>query len=115
MPNVHFAGRLATYKYYNMDQVVAQALTLFNKVAASESDIVIPSSATITFGRRSVTETRDGVAVAKPSGIRSNGLRRNNSVPRSKARRNGLHANSNGEHNGDPKTENNGNGKAMRA
>jgi len=27
-PNVHFAGRLATYKYYNMDQVVAQALKL---------------------------------------------------------------------------------------
>ena len=27
-PGVHFVGRLATYKYYNMDQVVAQALTL---------------------------------------------------------------------------------------
>lgn len=26
--HVHFVGRLATYKYYNMDQVVAQALTL---------------------------------------------------------------------------------------
>jgi UDP-galactopyranose mutase len=25
---VHFVGRLATYKYYNMDQVVAQALTV---------------------------------------------------------------------------------------
>jgi UDP-galactopyranose mutase len=32
-PNVHFCGRLATYKYYNMDQVVAQALTLFSKIA----------------------------------------------------------------------------------
>ena len=30
--NVHFAGRLATYKYYNMDQVVAQALTLYSKI-----------------------------------------------------------------------------------
>lgn len=30
--NVYFAGRLATYKYYNMDQVVAQALTLFKKI-----------------------------------------------------------------------------------
>jgi UDP-galactopyranose mutase len=29
---VHFVGRLATYKYYNMDQVVAQALTLFAKI-----------------------------------------------------------------------------------
>jgi UDP-galactopyranose mutase len=28
---VHFVGRLATYKYYNMDQIVAQALTLYSK------------------------------------------------------------------------------------
>ena len=26
--NVHFTGRLGTYKYYNMDQVVAQSLAL---------------------------------------------------------------------------------------
>jgi UDP-galactopyranose mutase len=32
-PGVHFVGRLGTYKYYNMDQVVAQALTLFAKIA----------------------------------------------------------------------------------
>jgi UDP-galactopyranose mutase len=31
-PAVHFVGRLATYKYYNMDQVVAQALTLYKKI-----------------------------------------------------------------------------------
>ena len=31
-PGVHFVGRLATYKYYNMDQVVAQALTLYSKI-----------------------------------------------------------------------------------
>lgn len=31
-PGVHFAGRLATYRYYNMDQVVAQALTLYKKL-----------------------------------------------------------------------------------
>jgi UDP-galactopyranose mutase len=34
-PGVHFVGRLGTYKYYNMDQVVAQALTLYSKLAAS--------------------------------------------------------------------------------
>ena len=34
-PNVHFVGRLATYKYYNMDQVVAQALTLYKKLTAT--------------------------------------------------------------------------------
>jgi UDP-galactopyranose mutase len=32
-PDVHFVGRLATYKYYNMDQVVAQALTVFSRIA----------------------------------------------------------------------------------
>ncbi|MBB6144539.1 UDP-galactopyranose mutase [Silvibacterium bohemicum] len=32
LPHVHFVGRLATYKYYNMDQVVAQALRTFEKI-----------------------------------------------------------------------------------
>lgn len=32
---VHFVGRLATYRYYNMDQVVAQALTLCAKLSGS--------------------------------------------------------------------------------
>ena len=32
MQNVSFVGRLATYKYYNMDQVVGQALTLFKRL-----------------------------------------------------------------------------------
>jgi UDP-galactopyranose mutase len=33
--NTHFVGRLATYKYYNMDQVVAQALTTFKKISGT--------------------------------------------------------------------------------
>jgi UDP-galactopyranose mutase len=32
-PGVHFVGRLATYQYYNMDQVTAQALTVFGKLS----------------------------------------------------------------------------------
>jgi UDP-galactopyranose mutase len=32
---VHFVGRLATYKYYNMDQVVAQALTVASRLLDS--------------------------------------------------------------------------------
>jgi UDP-galactopyranose mutase len=32
-PGVHFVGRLATYRYYNMDQVVGQALALYAKLA----------------------------------------------------------------------------------
>jgi len=31
-PGVRFVGRLATYKYYNMDQVVAQALAVFDQI-----------------------------------------------------------------------------------
>lgn len=31
-PGVHFVGRLATYKYYNMDQIVAQALTVYARI-----------------------------------------------------------------------------------
>lgn len=34
-PNVHFAGRLGTYQYYNMDQVVAQALALWRRIRSS--------------------------------------------------------------------------------
>lgn len=34
-PNVWFCGRLATYRYYNMDQVTAQALTTFEKIDAA--------------------------------------------------------------------------------
>lgn len=35
-PNTYFTGRLGTYKYYNMDQVVAQSLTLFKKLMKLE-------------------------------------------------------------------------------
>ncbi len=45
-PNVHFVGRLATYRYYNMDQVVAQALTLCKQItAASESTVKAAAAA----------------------------------------------------------------------
>ena len=39
LTNVHFVGRLATYKYYNMDQVVAQSLTLFKKIISNQNEI----------------------------------------------------------------------------
>ncbi|MFL5779108.1 MAG: UDP-galactopyranose mutase, partial [Chloroflexota bacterium] len=32
-PGVTFIGRLATYKYYNMDQVVAQALATYRRLS----------------------------------------------------------------------------------
>jgi UDP-galactopyranose mutase len=35
-PGVHFVGRLATYRYYNMDQVVGQALALYARLMEEE-------------------------------------------------------------------------------
>jgi len=34
--NTYFVGRLSTYKYYNMDQVVAQALSTFKQIKSTE-------------------------------------------------------------------------------
>lgn len=33
--DVHFVGRLATYRYYNMDQVIGQALATFDQIAGT--------------------------------------------------------------------------------
>jgi len=35
---VHFVGRLATYRYYNMDQVVAQALTTYARITGTKAE-----------------------------------------------------------------------------
>jgi UDP-galactopyranose mutase len=62
-PGVHFVGRLATYKYYNMDQVVAQALTLFNRINGTKQDSrtirkalqekeLVTNSATLTLAHK---------------------------------------------------------------
>jgi UDP-galactopyranose mutase len=44
---VHFVGRLATYQYYNMDQVVGQALSTFRRIkeadARTASEVAAPS------------------------------------------------------------------------
>jgi UDP-galactopyranose mutase len=42
MPEVRFVGRLATYKYYNMDQVVSQALAAYHKLVKEENSAPIP-------------------------------------------------------------------------
>ena len=46
-PNVTFVGRLATYRYYNMDQVVGQALATYRRHIEKLSDdrISIPAVA----------------------------------------------------------------------
>jgi UDP-galactopyranose mutase len=49
---VYFVGRLATYQYYNMDQVTAQALTLFERLAGIKGNM--PSE----LGRASIRQPR---------------------------------------------------------
>ena len=48
--HVHFVGRLATYHYYNMDQVVAQALTLCKQLSAAPGFAVRPVAAAAGVG-----------------------------------------------------------------
>jgi UDP-galactopyranose mutase len=43
--NVYFAGRLATYKYYNMDQVVAQSLKIYSDICSQP----VETSATVDY------------------------------------------------------------------
>ena len=73
-PDVHFVGRLATYKYYNMDQIVAQALTVYGKIigkkrteaAMVDARVARPFKPTIA----AVPTVSAGVAVApKTNGI----------------------------------------------
>jgi UDP-galactopyranose mutase len=48
---VHFVGRLGTYRYYNMDQVVAQALTLCKQLAASPEFQLTKAAAAAAVGQ----------------------------------------------------------------
>ena len=41
---VHFVGRLATYKYYNMDQVVGQALMTFDKIMGARPERIVTAA-----------------------------------------------------------------------
>jgi UDP-galactopyranose mutase len=54
-PNVWFVGRLATYRYYNMDQIVGQGLATFRRINES-----LPSGA----GRSSLHLVRSAASLA---------------------------------------------------
>ncbi len=55
-PGVHFVGRLATYKYYNMDQIVAQALTVCAKImGASRAELTRRQPAPVNAAAESLT------------------------------------------------------------
>jgi UDP-galactopyranose mutase len=55
-PGVHFVGRLATYKYYNMDQVTAQALSTYAKITGNRR---IESSSRIAPSRPFLAASTD--------------------------------------------------------
>ncbi len=44
-PHVYFTGRLGTYKYYNMDQVVGQSLALYRKLAGLRRPVPVTQTA----------------------------------------------------------------------
>jgi UDP-galactopyranose mutase len=64
-PGVVFVGRLATYKYYNMDQVVAQALAVFRRVAGPKA----PAAKRLASVNGEVGD--DGGLVARVNGDRA--------------------------------------------
>ena len=43
--DVTFVGRLGTYKYYNMDQVVGQALATYRRIAKADAGDVVTARA----------------------------------------------------------------------
>jgi len=64
-PDVLFVGRLATYRYYNMDQVVGQALATFARIQKTVpvSDFITPPHA--------LAEWQGARDLAKPARVRS--------------------------------------------
>ena len=61
LPNVHFAGRLGTYKYYNMDQVVAQALTLAEKLMSRQKESLALSKVNVRITNVVGIEDKAGI------------------------------------------------------
>ena len=61
-PNVHFVGRLATYRYYNMDQVVAQALTLARRLLDESRSVAIHTSPAVAAPANACRRRRVGSA-----------------------------------------------------
>lgn len=55
--NTYFVGRLATYKYYNMDQVVAQALTMFKKIMNGKDEKKFINGKTVNGHSNSILQS----------------------------------------------------------
>ena len=71
--DVHFVGRLATYKYYNMDQVVAQALAVYARIVgqkraeATRAEAARPATPTVLPSRK---ERRPAPVLAEAPAVR---------------------------------------------
>jgi UDP-galactopyranose mutase len=74
---VHFVGRLATYKYYNMDQVVAQALAVFERMAGERR----PNQASITAANGVARSVAPTVAAVPDGPSTDSQPRRNGHAP----------------------------------
>ncbi|HWM91469.1 MAG TPA: UDP-galactopyranose mutase [Thermoanaerobaculia bacterium] len=61
-PDVLFVGRLATYKYYNMDQVVGQALSVYARLAGQKRSEATRATLSVS---RNVRRREDVVEVAE--------------------------------------------------
>ncbi|MBX6367170.1 MAG: UDP-galactopyranose mutase [Rhodospirillales bacterium] len=60
-PNVVFVGRLATYRYYNMDQVVGQALSVYARLTGTKR------SHAVGDGERAAPQAAGQARVAAPA------------------------------------------------
>lgn len=73
-PKVRFVGRLATYKYYNMDQIVAQALTEYGKIVGmsrKEAGLLTTKPRTLTIPLPSGTSVPTTNGVINGNGSKS--------------------------------------------
>jgi UDP-galactopyranose mutase len=74
--DVHFVGRLATYKYYNMDQVVAQALSVYARIVgqkrseATRAEAPRPAAPTVLTPRKERRPTAPAGVLAEAPAVR---------------------------------------------
>jgi UDP-galactopyranose mutase len=65
---VHFVGRLATYKYYNMDQIVGQALTTYAKMTSATRKEALVLAHGSNGNHKSITTPAVAVELALKTG-----------------------------------------------
>ena len=66
VPDVHFVGRLATYRYYNMDQVVGQSLATFARIQKTVTQPPLPKA-----GRRALVPVKARPPLVTPTAAAS--------------------------------------------